>query len=295
MALQCLISSYSLSVLYLDGVKYGDTQMTAMGLLGSVSFMSVSRSKPLDKLSKVQPLSSIFHPAQFISLLLQFTIHLVTMVVLVQAAKAQLPPDYKADIDGIFKPGILNTVVFLVSSVQQVTVFFVNIQGRPFMTGITENTPLLLSLVGTFVLTFMFASESVPQMNRYFQLVPFPDDSFRDYVLATLLVDLVGTFTVDRLMKFLFARDIFFANLRSTRMADIWSLAKTFGIVGFLMYSFLGNGDQWDELIAMEEAAANGTLAESLLNGTKQLVENATEVVGNTTELAGNAMLSDEF
>jgi cation-transporting ATPase 13A1 len=34
MALQCLISSYSLSALYLDGVKYGDTQMTAMGMLG---------------------------------------------------------------------------------------------------------------------------------------------------------------------------------------------------------------------------------------------------------------------
>ena len=77
MALQCLISSYSLSVLYLDGVKYGDTQMTAMGVLGSVSFMSVSRSKPLDKLSKVQPLNSIFHLASFTSLLGQFAIHLV--------------------------------------------------------------------------------------------------------------------------------------------------------------------------------------------------------------------------
>ena len=45
LALNCLISSYSLSVLYLDGVKYGDTQMTAMGILMSVAFMSVSRSK----------------------------------------------------------------------------------------------------------------------------------------------------------------------------------------------------------------------------------------------------------
>jgi len=39
LALNCLISSYSLSVLYLDGVKYGDIQMTAMGILISISFI----------------------------------------------------------------------------------------------------------------------------------------------------------------------------------------------------------------------------------------------------------------
>lgn len=213
------------------------------------------------------------------------------MVVLVQSAKTRLPPDYDADIDGQFKPGILNTVVFLVSSVQQVTVFFVNIQGRPFMTGITENTPLLLSLVGTFVLTFMFASESVPEMNRYFQLVPFPDDTFRDYVLIVLVLDLVGTFVVDRIMKFIFAPAIFFANIRSTRLSDLWSLAKTFAMVGFLMYSFLGNGDTWDELIAMEEAAANGTLAESLLNTTTDSsIANISESLVNAS-----ASIADEF
>ena len=142
MALQCLISSYSLSVLYLDGVKYGDSQMTALGLLGSVSFMSVSRMKPLEKLSKVRPLTSIFHPTLFASLLLQFAIHLATMLLAVFSAKKYIPDDYDVDLDGAFKPGILNTVVFLVSSVQQVTVFVVNLQGPPFMTGVLENTPL---------------------------------------------------------------------------------------------------------------------------------------------------------
>jgi cation-transporting ATPase 13A1 len=106
LALQCLISSYSLSVLYLDGVKYGDTQMTAMGMLGSISFMSVSRSKPLDRLSSVQPLTSIFHPALFVSLLGQFTIHLLTMMIAVHYAKLNMPPDYEVDLDGEFKPGV---------------------------------------------------------------------------------------------------------------------------------------------------------------------------------------------
>lgn len=156
------------------------------------------------------------------------------------------------------------------------------------MTGISENTPLLLSLIGTFVLTFLFATEYFPHMNRYFQLVPFPDDSFRDYVLGVLIVDLAGSFLLDRIMKFFFARDILMANLRSTRLSDVWSLLKTCAIVGFLMYSFLGNDETWEQLIAMEEAAENGTLAEKLLNGT-------TDAAMNTTESMGSSIISDEF
>ena len=93
--------------------------MTALGMLGTVSFMSVSRSKPLDKLSKVRPLTSIFHPALFLSLLGQFAIHLMTMYTSVQSAKKLDPESLIVDLDGQFKPGMLNTVVFLVGGVQQ--------------------------------------------------------------------------------------------------------------------------------------------------------------------------------
>mmetsp|Transcript_13037 Transcript_13037/g.30736 ORF Transcript_13037/g.30736 Transcript_13037/m.30736 type:complete len:1568 (-) Transcript_13037:155-4858(-) len=281
MALQCLISSYSLSVLYLDGVKYGDTQMTAMGMLGSISFMSVSRSKPLDRLSSVRPLTSIFHPALFISLLGQFAIHLSTMMIAVYYAKKNLPPDYDADLDGEFRPGILNTVVFLVSNVQQVTVFVVNLQGRPFMTGLTENRPLLWSLVCTFILTFMFASESIPSLNKYFQLVPFPEDSFRDFVLQLLMFDVAGSLLFDRLMKFIFAPQILFASLKGTTYKDVFGLARTVGVIFFLMYSLLGNDETWEGLMLeegrLEELGINAT--EKITNVTDILVENITEVV----------------
>ena len=80
--------------------------MTAMGMLGSISYMSVSRAKPLDKLSSVKPLTSIFHPSLFISLLGQFAVHLVTMMWATNTAKQYLEDDYKVDLDGEFKPGI---------------------------------------------------------------------------------------------------------------------------------------------------------------------------------------------
>ena len=252
--------------------------MTAMGMLMSVSFMSVSRSKPLQKLSSVCPLTSIFHPSLFISLLGQFTIHLVTMVLAVQSAKKHLPPDYKVELDGEFKPGIVNTVVFLVSNVQQVTVFVVNLQGRPFMSGLTENRPLLWSLLATFILTFMFASESVPGLNKYFQLVPFPDDAYRDYILGILVADVFISLLLDRLMKFIFCPKILFASVEGTTIADVWKLSRTIGIILAVMIMLLGNDEQWEELLLEEgrlesiENATNSTAGEVILDVAKSCV-----------------------
>ena len=291
MALNCLISAYSLSVLYLDGVKYGDIQMTAMGILMSVSFMSVSRSKPLEKLSAVQPLTSIFHPSLFLSLLGQFAVHLVTMILAVRSAKEHLPPDFQVDLDGEFKPGIVNSVVFLVSNVQQVTVFVVNLQGRPFMNGITENRPLLWSLVATFILTFMFASESIPGLNKYFQLVPFPDEAFRDFILKILVADVTICFGFDRLMKFIFCPKILFASVEGTTTKDVFKLARTFGIIMLIMYMFLGNDEQWEEMLKEEGRFDD----EDILNGTNitgddGIVDTIVDCVGAACEAAADAV-----
>jgi manganese-transporting P-type ATPase len=280
--LECLISSYSLSVLYLDGVKYGDTQMTAMGILGSISFMSVSRSKPLDKLSPVRPLTSIFHPAKFFSLLGQFVIHLGVMLFGVHSAKKHLPADYEPDLDGTFQPGILNTCVFLVSSVQQVTVFVVNLQGRPFMTGLSENRPLLWSLLGTFILTFMFASETVPGLNRYFQLVPFPDEKFRDFLLLLLVMDLVATMAFDRLMQFFFCREILAASVKDMSWKDVFGILRTFVVIAVLMSVFIGNEEAWDQLLEMQNNLTNSTLEDESVSVAADCVGDLCSAVNET-------------
>lgn len=213
LALTCLISSYSLSVLHLDGVKYGDYQMTALGILMSVSFVTVSRSKPLERLSGVRPFGSVFHPALFLSILGQFALHLASMMLAVRESKKHLPPDYKPDPDGEFKANVINSVVFLVSAVQQVSVFVVNLKGPPFMSGLTENSPLLYSLACTFVLTFLLASETIPQLNKFLQLVPFPTPAFRSFVLTLLAADIGCSFLWDRLMTFIFAPRVLKASM----------------------------------------------------------------------------------
>jgi cation-transporting ATPase 13A1 len=81
LAVNSLVLSYMLSVLYLHGVKTGDTQATAAGMVLTVFFMCISWAKPLKRLAPEQPRTSVFNAPLLISVFGQFLIHLTTLVV----------------------------------------------------------------------------------------------------------------------------------------------------------------------------------------------------------------------
>ena len=146
----------------------------------------------------------------------------------------------------------------------------------------------------------MFASETAPGLNKYFQLVPFPDDVFRDYILKLLAIDVCATFLLDRILKFIFCPQILLASVEGTSLKDVLSLARTIGIMCFLMYSFLGNDDQWEEMMLQEgrheELDLNATTNET--NATiAECVGDACKVAAATVveALGGGDGANDEF
>lgn len=187
LALNSLIYAYSLSVLYLEGIKYGDTQATIIGLLTAAVFMFISRSQPLNKLSKERPISNLFAPYMVISVIGQFAIHLASLIYIVGEAMP-LRGGIKPKPDADFAPDVVNSAVFLLSTSMQLSTFTINYQGHPFMQSIRENKGLYYCIVTIAGILFVAASELFSDFNTWFDLVLFPFD-----VRGASICDLVVT------------------------------------------------------------------------------------------------------
>ncbi|OCF39299.1 cation-transporting ATPase 13A1 [Kwoniella heveanensis CBS 569] len=203
LALNCLITAYSLSVQYLDGIKFGDYQVTITGMLMSVCFLCISRAKPVEKLSKERPLGNIFNLYVLLSVLLQFAIHIVALVYITGLSKS-LEDRGEIDLEKKFEPTLLNTAIYLLGLSQQVSTFVLNFQGRPFREGIRENGPLWYGLAGASAVAYSGATDFFPELNRWLQLVEMTD-LFKLKLTVSMILDFIGCWVVEKGCKYLFA------------------------------------------------------------------------------------------
>lgn len=206
LALNCLISAYSLSVMYIMGVKFGDAQATCSGLLLSACFLSISRGKPLDKLSRKRPQAGIFNWYIMGSILSQFAVHCGTLVYLVMEIYKLEPREPVSDLEKAFEPSLLNTGIFLIQLIQQVSTFYVNYQGEPFRENLRNNKGMFYGIVGVFALAFAGASEFIPELNAAIKFVPMTEP-FKLKLSAVLLLDLGGTYACEETFKYFFMDD----------------------------------------------------------------------------------------
>ncbi|KAI9816283.1 MAG: hypothetical protein M1827_001885 [Pycnora praestabilis] len=204
LALNCLISAYSLSVLYLEGIKFGDGQVTISGMLMSVCFLSISRAKSIDTLSKERPQPNIFNPYIIGSVLGQFAIHIVTLIYISRYVQQIEPRKDDVDLEGDFEPSLLNSAVYLLQLVQQISTFAVNYQGRPFRESISENRGMYWGLLGVTGVAFSCSTEFIPELNTKLKLVKFTD-GFRFTMTTVMILDFVGCYIIEKVLKSLFS------------------------------------------------------------------------------------------
>lgn len=161
MVLESIISAYTLASLSLEGARSSERQMMASGWLLIVASMAFSYSTPVDKMSPVRPISSLFDPSVVVSVIGQGAIHIFCMRQAFKLATERMGPaaldavvkfqrraksgeitnEESNDEDDVlnwfmslwstpFLPNLLNTAVFLVETSQMIAVLFVNFKGR---------------------------------------------------------------------------------------------------------------------------------------------------------------------
>ncbi|KJK66333.1 P-type ATPase of unknown pump specificity type V [Aspergillus parasiticus SU-1] len=204
LALNCLISAYSLSVIYLDGIKFGDGQVTISGMVMSVCFLSISRAKSVEGLSKERPQPNIFNVYIIGSVLGQFAIHIVTLIYLSNYVYSIEPRKSDIDLEGEFEPSLLNSAIYLLQLIQQISTFSINYQGRPFRESIRENKAMYWGLVGASAMAFSCATEFIPELNEKLRLVPFSTE-FKVTLTVLMIFDYAGCWIIENVLKTLFS------------------------------------------------------------------------------------------
>jgi len=197
LGLMCLTTAFSLSILYLEGIKLGDLQATASGLLSAALFFMLSSAKPVKQLSPQRPHSKIFCAYVFTSLLGQFAVHLTFLVFVYKASLAETPAEQRQQPDADFAPNLVNSACFLCSFAIQVTTFAVNYVGRPFNVSLTEHKMFFYTLLAAGGFYVLAVTQGLPPLNDAVELVALPP-WLQVQLLLAAAGDLLATTAIER-------------------------------------------------------------------------------------------------
>ena len=114
------------------------------------------------------------------------------------------PRKDKIDLEGEFEPSLLNSAVYLLQLIQQISTFAINYQGRPFREGIRENRGMYWGLVLVSGVAFSCSTEFIPEINEKLKLVKF-SDAFKFTMTTVMVLDYVGCYIIEKGLKWAFS------------------------------------------------------------------------------------------
>jgi len=206
LSVNCLITAYSMSVLYIENVKNGDRQMTIFSMVMMIASMSIAWAKPTRKLSKERPFPSQFNSYLVFSVLFQFGIHCLFLYLTHQLV---FGAGYKLDkfnIKARFTPNLLNTALFIISGEMQIVTILCNYRGSPFMQSFSENRMLLVGVIVAGLLICVLLADIHPWIRKQFQLVQYPTTSFQLSLALYCALDAIICFIGERFLLSFFSR-----------------------------------------------------------------------------------------
>ena len=190
LALNCLMTAYSESVLALKGIKFSDYQATIMGFVVSIFFLMLSRAKPLNKVNSNKPPLTIFTLPAIISIIGQAVVDLGAMILILYLTE-QIDPlsiGQEKSLDEKFTPTLINSIMFLFQLLNQTITFVVNYQGEPFMENLSTNGAMKKLLIGIAVFSCIFIFDLYPQLNENLELIPLPEDTIYRWSLICIIL-----------------------------------------------------------------------------------------------------------
>ena len=108
------------------------------------------------------------------------------------------------DLEGEFEPSLLNSAIYLLQLIQQISTFAINYQGRPFRESIRENKGMFWGLVVVAGVAFSCSTEFIPEINEKLRLVPFSME-FKLTLTVVMALDYLGCFIIEHGLKALFS------------------------------------------------------------------------------------------
>lgn len=108
------------------------------------------------------------------------------------------------DLEAEFAPSLLNSAVYLLQLIQQISTFAVNYQGRPFRESLSENKGMFWGILGVTAIAFSCSTEFIPEINEQMKLVKFSPE-FKTTMTAVMIIDYVGCWVIEVVLKRLFS------------------------------------------------------------------------------------------
>ena len=167
-----------------------------------MSLLIINQS--VEGLSKERPQPNIFNPYIIGSVLGQFAVHITTLIYISRYVQRTEPKRTDVDLEGEFEPSLLNSAVYLLQLIQQISTFAINYQGRPFRESIRENKGMYWGIVMVTCVAFSCATEFVPEINEKLRLVPFTTE-FKITMTSTMILDYVLCWVIEKVLKSMFS------------------------------------------------------------------------------------------